>query len=182
MVDPEPRGTSNGDKLWPRLFWPGFILALLGGQILVLIVMVYFAAMDGSFAVEPDYYQKALNWDKEVAQLRENERLNWSLQIDVGDEAGVLGERVVTCTLRDREGKSLDGAVIQLLAFPHARGVERTTATLEPRGNGAYETTLRLSRKGLWEFRLRAQRGPETFSYTEQRDVYPPGESRPWRP
>ncbi|MCH5373654.1 MAG: FixH family protein, partial [Planctomycetes bacterium] len=80
--------------------------------------------------------------------------------------------------LCDKQGAPLDGAVIDVVAFAHARGSDRQSATLLPTGEGNYETTLRLARRGKWEFRLAVQRGPETFTYTELRDVVPPGETR----
>lgn len=178
----EPEDTAaNGSEARHRVFWVGLVLSLLGGQIAFVTVMVYMAATNGTFAVEPDYYQKGLHWDATAAQLRENDRLSWSLGIDIGDDAGTLGERTVTCTLRNVDGSPLEGAIIDLVAFPHVRGYERTSATLVAEDGGRYRTTLRFSRKGVWEFRGIVKRGPDTFTFTEQQDVYPPGESRPWR-
>ena len=56
-----------------RLFWVGLILALLAGQIVLMVAMVYLATSDASFAIEPDYYQKGLNWDAVAAQVRQND-------------------------------------------------------------------------------------------------------------
>ena len=88
---------NDGGELRHRVFWVGLILALLGGQIVLMGVMTLLATSDASFAVEPDYYQKALHWDATVAQRRENARLAWSAKIELGNEASVLGERTVTC-------------------------------------------------------------------------------------
>jgi len=144
-------------------------------------VMVYLATTNGTFAIEPDYYQKGLNWDATSAQLRDNARLSWLVEINVAEDVGTLGERTVTCTLTNKDGLPLDGAVIDIVAFPHVRGRERTSATLSAADGGRYQATLRFSRKGLWEFRGVVKRGPDTFAFTQQRDVYPPGESKPWR-
>lgn len=173
--------TPNGSEARHRVFWVGLVLSLLGGQIAFIGVMVYLATTNGSLAIEPDYYQKGLHWDATTAQLRENARLSWSVEIELGDDVGTLGERTVTCRLANKDGLPLDGAVIDLVAFPHVRGQERTSATLAAADDGRYQTTLRFSRKGVWEFRGVVTRGPNTFTFTEQQDVYPPGESRPWR-
>jgi nitrogen fixation protein FixH len=138
--------------------------------------------MDGSFAVEPDYYQKALRWDEVAAQHRENARLGWTAAIDVGDDVSVFDERTLTCRLADAEGRPVEGAAVDLVAFPHARGSERASAVLAETESGVYAATLRFRRKGVWEFRLAVRRGPNVFTHRETRDVYPPGESRPWRP
>jgi nitrogen fixation protein FixH len=164
-----------------RILWPGLIFVLLGGQLLVMFVMVYLATSDGSFAIEPDYYQKGLHWDTTAAQLRENERLGWSADIEFGDEVSVAGERTVRCLLADKSGQPIKGAVVDLVAFSHARGTQRTSATLLPADSGVYQTTLRFPREGVWEFRLVATRGTETFTGVELHEVYPPGENEPWR-
>jgi hypothetical protein len=73
----------------------------------------------------------------------------------------------------------VDGATVDAVAFSHARGSDRTAVTLLPAGSGRYEAPVRFTRAGVWEFRLAIQRGPDTFTYVEQRDVYPPtGHSR----
>jgi nitrogen fixation protein FixH len=182
MADGRVQGGSSDTERRARVFWLGFVLLLLGGQILLLSVMAYLAVWDRSFAIEPDYYQKGLNWDATAAQLRENARLGWSLRIDLGDRLSVLGERTVRCTLADEAGRPLDGAGLDLVAFAHARGNNRLSATLSPAGSGIYQTKLRFRPKGLWEFRVVVRRGPEKFTFTEVRDVYPPGENRPWQP
>jgi nitrogen fixation protein FixH len=178
---PRPHASREAETRH-RLFWVGLILALLGGQILLLLIMAYLATSDASFAIEPDYYQKGIQWDATALQQRRNAQLGWSLRIDLGDQVSPLGERMFACVLKDRDGRPLDGATIDLVAFPHARGNERTAVTLVPAGDGRYDTTLRMTRKGVWEFRFVVHRGPETFTHTEQRGVYPPGESRSWRP
>lgn len=157
-----------------RLVWVGLILTLLASQIVLMAAMVYLATSDASFAIEPNYYQKGLNWDAVAAQRQQNQRLGWSAQLEVGTEVSAAGERTLICTLADRTGRPLDGAMIDAVAFAHARASDRATVTLVPAGNGRYEAPVRFARAGLWEFRLAVQRGPETFTYVEQRDVYPP--------
>ena len=181
MADRPTQTDGDGGELRHRVFWVGLILALLGGQIVLMGVMTLLAISDRSFAVEPDYYQKGLHWDATAAQRRENARLAWSAEIELGDDVSVLGERTVTCTLTDSAKEAIGGATIELIAFSHARASQRTAATLAAAGNGAYQTTLRLRHDGLWEFRLVARRGEETFTHTETRDVRRPGGARSWQ-
>ena len=170
------RATDHAERRH-RTFWVGLILALLGGQMVLISTMAYVATSDGSFAIEPDYYQKGLHWDETAAQIRKNVELGWSVRLQVGDQVGVRGERVLRCRLCDRSGRALDGATIDLVAFPHASGNQRSSATFIPAGDGEYETTLPFSRQGVWEFRIIVQRGPETFTQTLLRDVSAPGAS-----
>ena len=178
----ERHQTSNEQtSTWQAYFWPVFIVTLLSAQVLLLSGMVYIATSDRSFAVEPDYYQKGLNWDDIAAQQRRNTKLGWKLSLEFGDPTGPLDERELRCTLVDRDGVPMEGAFIDMIAFPHARGTERELAMLEPEGDGVYVTPMRFQRKGLWEFRFVVRRDPEIFTHVERMDVYPPGESRPWR-
>jgi hypothetical protein len=154
-----------------RLIWPGLIIALLAGHVVLTLVMVYIATRDRSFAIEPDYYQKALHWDAFVQQQRDNVRLGWTAAIDVDSHADVFGQQKLTCRLTDKAGRPLEGAAIDLLAFAHARGSQRIAAVLPSQGQGIYQAMLRFPQKGLWEFRLVVRRGPDTWTYTEQRSL-----------
>jgi nitrogen fixation protein FixH len=179
MAEQAPTPNTSLAEARHRIFWVGLILALLGGQILLMLVMTYLATADASFAIEPDYYQKGIHWDAEVAQQRENARLAWELDFELGETASVFGERAFVCTLADADGRPLDGAAIDVVAFAHARGNERAAIVLTPAGDGRYESELRITRNGIWEFRFVVRRGPDTFTLTEQRGVEPPGGSRP---
>lgn len=156
-----------------RLFWISLVFTLLGGQIILISTMAYVAASDSSFSIEPDYYQKGLHWDLTAAQLRKNVELGWSLKLEVSELADATGERQLTCRLTDKAKQPLAGATLDMTAFSHARGNERLLLTLAPRGAGEYETKLRFSRPGTWEFRFVVQRGPETFTQTVIRQIAP---------
>jgi nitrogen fixation protein FixH len=154
-----------------RCFWVGLIIALLAAQTLMMAVAVYLTVADESFAVEPDYYQQSLDWDATMAQQRHNQHLGWQLQWSVAENATLFGDRKVRCRLLDRQGHPLDGAEIGLVAFPHARGSQRLSATFSAAGEGWYETTLRITRPGKWEFRFAVQRQADRFTHTQVRDV-----------
>ena len=139
-ADPPP---ETDQPIWQRLVWPGIIFYLLGGQVLLILLTVYLATRDRSFAVEPNYYQQALRWDGVKAQETANRQLGWTIAIDVGHDVNVRGERSVTCTLRDRSGQPLEEALIDLVAFAHARGNDRYAAVLQPCGGGQYSARLR---------------------------------------
>ena len=50
------------------------IVALLVGGAGANVGLMLVATSDASFAVEPDYYQKALAWDETMAQAARNRR------------------------------------------------------------------------------------------------------------
>jgi nitrogen fixation protein FixH len=172
--------TDNAPPVPRRAYlWPVLVIVLLAGHVLLLSGVVLLATRDRAFAIEPDYYQKALHWDDTGAQQQTNTRLGWHAELSLGDTVGALGERALICKLTAPDDQPLDGAHVTVLAFPHAQATLATECELPALGGGRYATAVRFQRKGVWEFRLRATRGADTFTYAEQRDVYPPGEHRP---
>jgi len=150
-------------------YWPVGLAALLVGSAGANIALVVVTSRDASFAVEPDYYAKALAWDETMAQQARNEALGWSLGLRV-EPTGQRGRMMVTARLTDSASAPLLGARVAIEARHNARANRVLTATLEPRDVG-YEAAMPLARPGLWEFRVRVTRGPDVFTSTLMRDV-----------
>jgi nitrogen fixation protein FixH len=156
-------------------FWPALVVGLLAGQMVLVLVMAYLAVSDHSFAVEPDYYRKALQWDAEMAQQQANRRLGWSVHVEVSEQSDLFQQRDVRCVIADRMGQPVEGAAVEVVAFPHARGNERQTLTLAAVEAGRYGAAVRMAQGGLWEFRVAAKRGAELATHMEQVQVRLPG-------
>ena len=58
-------------------FWPAVIVGLLLSGAAANIGFMIVANRDQSFAVEPDYYRKAVDWDRRMAQETRNAELGW---------------------------------------------------------------------------------------------------------
>lgn len=151
--------------------WPGLIFALLGAHVLFCGVVAYVATADLSFAVEPDYYRKAVDWDATAAQARANQALGWTLRAEIADEADPRGERKLSIFLADRDDQPLAGASAEVTAFHHARGRARSMTRLAEETAGRYVGQLPLRKAGWWEFRFTVQRGEQIFTYTDLREV-----------
>lgn len=162
---------------WRVRFYPALVFTLLAGQVLLMATIVIIANSDQSFATEPDYYQKALNWDDIATQRAANQRLNWQTDLALTDSP--TGDQKLTCTLTNKTGAPLNGAEIKIEAFSHARGMQRSTYALTPTGEGRYAAKARFPRGGLWEFRVKVTRGPDTFTNTIKRNLVTPGATRP---
>ncbi|HEX5044696.1 MAG TPA: FixH family protein [Candidatus Polarisedimenticolaceae bacterium] len=145
--------------IWPLLLG-GLLVTGVGVNLLLLVV----ATGDPSFAVERDYYQKGMEWDRTLAQGRANARLGWTLACGV--RAGTL-----SVVLQDRSGTPITGAVLAVEAFHNARAGQVVTGRLVDAGNGAYERQLPIVRPGLWEMRFRAVRGQDVFTQTTPYEV-----------
>lgn len=150
----------------------GFIVV----QMSIVFTMMYIASSDPSFAVEPNYYEKALAWDSTAAQKVANERLAWKTNVQVAPAKAGGSELVVR--LVNSDGTPLDGAKVQAEVFASTRARERTTLSLESRGDGTYAAPAAIHRAGLWECRLVVDRGPERFTSTARLEVHAQGGAR----
>lgn len=129
------------------IFWPGLIVSLLLVNI-GICTMTVIAASRSNFVLEPDYYQKALDWDEEKAARARLADLGWQ----VTGRAGLAGDLTVSVT--DAQGKPADTAVISAMAFPHADAGDRREFTTLPESTGLFTAVNVIDRPGLWEVRL----------------------------
>lgn len=150
--------------------WPVAIVALLVGSAGANIGFMIVASRDASFAVEPDYYRKAVEWDRAMAQEARNAELGWMVSVRL--EPADAGRARLVALVRDRTGAELTDADVRVEAFPSARGREIASVALEPaRGAGVYTGLLPSARPGLWEVRVRVTRGAEVFTRTLTQDL-----------
>lgn len=152
-------------------FWALVPVGLLGLTLVGWAVMITIAVDDPGFAVEPNYYQKALHWDAQQAQHAENERLGW--RVDLAQVSRSSSGRNATFVVRvhDHGGRSISGARISVEAFFNARAAHRISAKLTEVGNGSYRLEMPIQEPGLWEFRLAVRKGPTLFTDVVRHDV-----------
>jgi nitrogen fixation protein FixH len=135
------------------LRWPVAITLVLGTVVAANIWVAMKAGSDPSFAIEPDYYKKAIAWDSAMSQARTNAALGWrvapSLAAFSADSGAAL--RVV---VTDADGRPVRDARVTVEAMFNARASVVFTAQLLPDGHDAYVTQLPVDRAGVWEMRL----------------------------
>ena len=146
--------------LWPL----GLALALAlsaGGNIVFMVL----ASRDPSFAVEPDYYKKGLDWDRTMAQEAADRALGWTVSLEgTHDAPTARGGRRLVLRMLDRDGRGVDGAAVTLEALHGARAADIVRGRLIGTGQGRYVADLPLARAGLWELRVRAEHGATVFT------------------
>jgi nitrogen fixation protein FixH len=164
---------ASRSRRWAYIFI-GLLTFHAGGT----IAMVVIATSDPSFAVEPNYYEQALNWDAAAAQSLQNEHLGWTAQVQITAVQGPAERgRMVSVRLRNSDGVGLEGARIAVECFHHARSADRIHGELAAVSGGLYSGLLQLDRPGEWEIRLVIERGPERFTQRTHISVpaAPPG-------
>ena len=157
-------------KTTSGVLWPAVIAAALGLHVLVMAAMVYIATSNDSYAVEPDYYAKALAWDERRAQEQRNAELGWDLQFSL-DPAAPGADPTVRATLTGAAGEPIADARIAVEVFSNVRRDDILTGVLRPAPDG-YRATLPMHGSGRWEFRFTVTRDRDVFTYRETRHVY----------
>lgn len=151
--------------------WPTLIVVALLGNIVLGVVLVRVAGGDRHFAVESNYYQKAVSWDSTMAQDGRNRALGWVMVPSLGalqsGRADTLAVRVQTAS-----GEPVVDAALTLEAMPVAYAGEVTRTTLSPTGEpGRYVAVGVINRAGLWELRFVAVRGSDRFTENVRLDA-----------
>lgn len=154
--------------------WPVGLAVLLAAGVGTNVAFMIVAASDPSFAVEPDYYRKALAWDETMAQEVRNRSLGW--QLDAAATPGTRrGHLTLSASIVDVAGAPLTGATVRVEALHGARAWQVIEASLPEVAPGRYAAELPLRRAGLWELRFRVVRGAEVFTRRLEEDL--PGAS-----
>jgi nitrogen fixation protein FixH len=151
-------------------FWALFPVALLGSSLLGLGTMASIATRDPGFALERDYYQRAVRFEEEQAQQVENARLGYQVSLEV--VAAADGAELVV-TLSSKQGAPLPEATLRAEAFANARAADVRELEFRRDAGGRYRAKLERGTPGLWEFRLVAVNGKERFTSTIRRDIAP---------
>ena len=151
-------------------YWPFLIVGLLGLALSFNLSLLVYSLNDPSFAVEKDYYKKAINWDKKVAQEERNRRLGWRIVLPK-KMAAHSQKRRLCLQLHDRDGSELLAAQIQVIAFHNARASQQLQAHFLRHPTHGYCSPLLLARQGLWEFRFTIIHRGRFFTHTHRRSL-----------
>lgn len=160
---------SSSRKRGRGLGWPIGMSVILAGTVALNLYVMHLARSDASFAVEPDYYRKAVHWDDELAQRRRNAALGWRLSPSLARDADDATR--LRLRLTDAAGRPLDGVAVEVEAFAIARAAQVQRVTLASAGGdaaGAYDGRLDMRQPGQWELRVVATRGGERFTAVQR--------------
>lgn len=157
--------------------WPVAIVTVLALYVAFGLIAARIATHDPNFAVEPDYYRKAVMWDSSLAQSHRSDALRWRL-IPTLSPVGKASPATLAFDVRDSAGAIVKGAHVSVEARQVAYAEDVTTATLDERGDGEYAAQVPLGRPGLWEFRVVATRGSDRFATTIRMDASTTADAR----
>lgn len=160
-LEDEPQGSG---KLW------AYVPALLLGCMLVgLGSMAYVAIHDPHFALEPNYYDKAVHWDQGLAEERASRDLGLVLELEKLQIAPT-GNAPILVKLSSSGGQELTGQ-LTLEAFPNAFAGQIQRITLHETAPGIYTGALTKPLPGLWELRFVLTQAGQRLRETVRRDI-----------
>ena len=150
--------------------WPVLVTLALGFTVGVNVVMLMASSSDpNGTVVEPDYYRKAVDWDRTMARQAASNALGWSATSSIG--AANSAAREVRVLLRDSAGTPVSDAGVSVTLIHNREASEPVLASLRALGDGAYAGNAIAARAGLWEVRITARRGTERFEVTQRAEA-----------
>jgi len=139
------------------------VLVFMGNMAFATWVIVT-ANSDPSFAVEQDYYAKALHWNKEIDQRKINEELGWTVSLAEAPRVTSDKHADIVLTVLDAGGHTLSDATITAVAFPVARAATKASITFDGVAPGRYAARIYDPRHGKWELRVAVTHGEDRFT------------------
>ncbi len=162
----------------PKVFWIGMVVGLLSMSVIIHGIAIIIAVSDPSFALEPDYEQKARDWDSIQLQQQTSKQLGWTVDLDTSP-VGEFGDVLVQLSVFDKWGKPILDGEVNIDMFHNARAKNIFRAELEHISDGLYTAVLPLRRSGVWEFRLTIKRDDDLYVDTLRKTVTIPRKRGP---
>jgi hypothetical protein len=149
-------------------FWAAVPVVLLGSLTTGLGIAAWIASDDPSFAVERNYYDKAVHFDQAREQAQKNASLGWRVELDTK----AVGSNIQLLVLvKDKDGLPIRDAAITVEAFANARAKDVVIARFVPEPGAPQSARLPLIFAGLWELRFTVEARGERFTETLRRDI-----------
>lgn len=139
-----------------RFVMPAVVLGLLGGHMIFIFTAITLGTGDPSFAVVPDYYEKAVDYDDRKALLVQSAALGWSVQLQPSQRADTIGQRELVVQVLDREGEPVHGLTVRVDAYHMARAGDPVGFDCVEVLPGQYMGQSRMNREGFWQFAIEA--------------------------
>jgi nitrogen fixation protein FixH len=161
----------------PGAGWPIAIVALLGLNMGIVGVTIYFAASGRTSEVVPDYDTKALHWDDSVRRQAANRALGWTATPTL-TVAG-SGTSRLEVTLTDGAGAPIRNATVRVVAFHEADPGAKFELDMTALKDGRYEAALTTDRSGRWRVQIAVDAVGTRFTSESSIDMRTGGEAQP---
>ncbi len=172
MTQSNAKPSSDTKKPRKGKIWPWLLVSLLSFGCGMNIYMVIVAVNDPSFAIEKNYYKKAINWDQTMAQRNINAKLQW--RIDLKTEPLLVDKKArlrFHATVLDRSGKIVPEAHVSAEVFHNARSNQRVSVDLTRRSTNVHQGEVAFHRRGVWIFHFTVNKGKLQYTQKVRREI-----------
>ena len=132
--------------------WGSLVVGMLSLQVVLGAAAFVLATGDQSVAVIPDYYNKAIAWDEQVAQREASRSLGWQVDF-VETDYGQLGSGL-QINLKDAADAPVRVESGTIRLYRHARAAEVMIAAVAKADDGIIEVASCFPHLGLWQVEL----------------------------
>lgn len=160
-TDQTTQTRAPGKRRWYLM--PVVVLGLLGAHMAFIFTAITLGTGDPSFAVVPDYYQKAVDYDEYKALLAESAALGWSVRLSPAEQADAIGQRDLIVRLRDGAGEPVQGLRVLIDGFHQARASQPVSFECVEVLPGQYVGKAAMAREGFWQFAIDASGKDQRF-------------------
>ncbi|BBK32697.1 nitrogen fixation protein FixH [Stella humosa] len=156
----------------PRRSWIPWIYA--GGMLVVVavnagLITAAISTFPGLSVDRP--YERGIAYNRILAMQARQDRLGWTGTATIAGTAEggrELGGRELVVTLRDRDGRALDGARMQGRLDRPLENDAAVVLQFQPRANGTFAAPLDGLRPGLWQATLDGRREDGNFRMSQR--------------
>jgi hypothetical protein len=152
-------------------FWAWVPVLLLGSMFVGLGSMAYVAVNDPGFALEPNYYDKAVHWDRSQAEAAASRELGLKLTLSRPLRLSESGKLELELAVTDKSGVSYGGAEVKVEAFAVARASRLHDVTLRELAPGRYAAEIDSKTLGLWELRVSIKKDRDQYREVLRHDA-----------
>ena len=151
--------------------WPIGIVVILATSVAGNVAFMRAANNDPAFAIEPEYYKKAVAFDTIMNEAQSSAALGWTANASLELDAG--GQARAQVQLTDRSGKAIiaDSVIVHAFFIARANDVVKARLAASADESGMYGAMIPVLHRGQWEMRVHAFRNREHFITTVRRDV-----------
>ncbi|MCK5547117.1 MAG: FixH family protein [Rhodospirillaceae bacterium] len=146
--------TSNRAPGW---WYPWLFVGGLGIVVIVNGILIYFAVNSWTGLSTDGHYDKGLAYNQTLDAQRQQNSLGWKADFNYNPDGNI------SIRLTDINNKPLDNLKVKAQLYRPSQDDVDYSVDLQPTSAGAYQARLQLPLPGLWEVRLSANRGSDTF-------------------
>lgn len=150
----------------PGWWYPWLFVGGLGIVVVVNAILTFFAVNSWTGLETKNPFAMGLAYNQTLADQRQQDALGWRAVITYGHDDGML-----VANFSKDDGTPVNDLVVSATLYrPSQDGVDKTVDMLG-NNDGTYSIKLQLPLSGLWEVRLIATQGNNTFRLRQRIQV-----------